>query len=54
MTDLILAALLAVLPPCPVEDADWCGWNAAEQGNGEGRSFASLGPVFIIAKEGQR
>lgn len=47
MAQIILAALLAVMPPCPTEDSDWCGWNAAEQGNGRGRSFVRLGPLII-------
>lgn len=32
----------ADLPPCEVEDADNCYWDAATMGNGEGRSFVTI------------
>jgi hypothetical protein len=38
--DWILSALQR---PCETEDSDMCYWNAAIQGNGEGRSFVSVG-----------
>lgn len=37
--DWILSALQR---PCETEDSDMCYWNAAVQGNGEGRSFVSV------------
>ena len=27
---------------CETEDSQWCIWNAAQQGNGQGSSFISL------------
>lgn len=27
---------------CPTEDSNWCYWDAAKQGNGQGTSFISL------------
>lgn len=39
--------LMANLPPCAVEDHEDCAWNAAVQGNGQGRSFVNIdGVVF--------
>jgi hypothetical protein len=39
-TALSLAAL--TLPLCPTEDSNNCVWDAATQGNGEGRSFVVI------------
>lgn len=47
MLALMFSALLVILPACPTEDSDWCGWNAQEQGNSAGRSFVSLGGALI-------
>jgi hypothetical protein len=34
---------LALASACPAEDSANCYWNAAQQGNGQGRSFIDLG-----------
>lgn len=41
----------ADLPPCAVEDADNCYWDAATMGNGTGRSFVTLHGVTYYADE---
>lgn len=35
-------AITRELPPCPTEDSDNCYWDAAHQGNGQGRSFTVI------------
>lgn len=40
--DLLVAILMALLPPCPTEDSFNCGFDATSRGNGEGRSFVTL------------
>lgn len=37
----------ASLPYCIAEDSTNCYWNAAKQGNGEGRSFIDLSGAVI-------
>lgn len=46
---IALAIFVQVLvsTPCPTEDSDWCYWDAAERGNGEGRSFTDYGGVIV-------
>lgn len=34
------------LPPCPVEDAENCYWDAARMGNGLGRSFVNIDGTY--------
>lgn len=47
MTAYDAAKLVEIMPACPTEDSNWCGWNAAAQGNGQGRSFLSFGNLII-------
>lgn len=44
MSAFVVALLFAILPACPSEDSSWCHWDAADYGNGTGRSFVSLAP----------
>lgn len=42
---IVIVAGLIIFPfanPCETEDAPVCTWNAAESGNGEGRSFTNF------------
>lgn len=41
------AVTVGLLPPCAYEDSTFCHWNAAERGNGLGRSFTNLAGVVI-------
>ena len=45
MSALIIAILVAILPPCATEDSTMCVWDASTQGNGQGHSFISLEEV---------
>lgn len=47
MKAAFIAIVLHLMPACPTEDSNWCGWNAAVQGNGQGRSFLSFGYLII-------
>jgi hypothetical protein len=48
MIDLIVAFLLAILPPCPTDEAiGTCGWDAQRQGDGEGTSFVVVADQWI-------
>lgn len=39
------------LPPCATEDSDNCWWDAARDGNGEGRSFVVIdGQISYLTK----
>jgi len=38
-----------VIPPCAVEDATNCYWDAATMGNGQGRSFINWNGVYYYA-----
>lgn len=54
MVNFVIALLLAVLPACPTEDSNGlCGWNAAQQGNGKGRSFIVIGETVYYAETGR-
>jgi len=33
---------MTILPPCPTEDSNFCYWDAATRGNGQGHSFITL------------
>ena len=39
------------LPPCPVEDADNCYWDATTMGNGLGRSFITVNGVTTYVED---
>lgn len=41
------------LPPCPVEDADDCYWDAARMGNGQGTSFVTIDGVTYYPEADQ-
>jgi hypothetical protein len=44
------------VPPCPVEDADNCRWDARTSGNGRGRSyvhFVLAGQSMLMYDNGQ-
>ena len=54
MTGALFAIMLAILPACPTEDSNGlCGWNAASQGNGLGRSFIVIGEAVYYAETGR-
>ena len=41
MIALLVAILMAFMPPCATEDSSNCGWDA-RRGNGGGHSFVDL------------
>ena len=48
---LIIAALIAVLPPCSAEDQHNCYFDASTIGNGVGHSYVDLNGTLIYPKE---
>lgn len=44
---LIAFVIMLLIPACKTEDSSNCGWDAAKQGNGQGRSFIDIGGVTI-------
>jgi len=48
MAGILFSILLSILPPCATEDSSNCAWNAADRGNGYGRSFIDIGGALIV------
>lgn len=51
--DLVLLALLWLMPACPTEDSIMCGWDASglvreADGNGRGRAFIALTEALVL------
>ena len=49
---LLLALLVALLPPCATDDGSGslCGWDASAQGNGTGSDFVVIGSLIITTE----
>jgi len=48
MLETIVSLLLAILPPCPTDEAiGTCGWDAGTRGNQEGTSFIVINNTRI-------
>lgn len=51
MLETIISLLIAVLPPCPTDEAiGTCAWDAAQQGNGVGTSFVVIDDQIIYSE----